>query len=250
MKVLVAIKRVIDPYVKIRVKQDHSGVETQNVKMAMNPFDEIAVEEAIRLKEKGLVEEVIVVSIGDKSVQETLRTGLALGADSAIHVETDQLFSSLLIAKILKQMVQKTGSQLIILGKQAIDSDNAQTGSMLAALLEWPLASFASKIMLQGDKCQVTCEVDGGLQTVELTLPAVITTDLRLNTPRYASLPNIMKAKTKPLTVIPFNSFDISPNMDMHTIDVSPPPVRKAGIKVASVQELVEKLRHEAKVLL
>lgn len=249
MKVLVAIKRVIDPYVKIRVKQDHTGVETQNVKMAMNPFDEIAVEEAIRLKEAGSVDEVVVVSIGDKSAQETLRTGLALGADSAIHIETEQSFSSLVIAKILKQMAQKTDAKLVLLGKQAIDSDNAQTGAMLAALLKWPLASFASKMTLQGDKCEVRCEVDGGLQTVTVTLPAVITTDLRLNTPRYASLPNIMKAKTKPLTVISFDSLDISSVSHLETVDVSSPPVRKAGIKVGTVQELIEKLRHEAKVL-
>lgn len=249
MKVLVAVKRVIDPYVKIRVKADHSGVETQNVKMAMNPFDEIAVEEAIRLKEQGIASEVIVVSIGDKSVQETLRTGLALGADSAIHVETDQAFSPLTIAKILKQIAVKTEAQLVLLGKQAIDGDNAQTAPMLAALLDWPLASFASKISLNNSQAEVICEIDGGLQTVALTLPAIISTDLRLNTPRYASLPNIMKAKTKPLTVIPFNTLEISAQMQTTITQVTPPPVRKAGIKVGSVQELVQKLRHEAKVL-
>lgn len=249
MKVLVAVKRVIDPYVKIRVKPDHSGVETQNVKMAMNPFDEIAVEEAIRLKEQGIASEVIVVSIGDKSVQETLRTGLALGADSAIHVETDQTFSSLTIAKIIKQIAQQTDVQLVLLGKQAIDGDNAQTAPMLAALLDWPLASFASKITLSSQQCEVTCEVDGGLQTVSLTLPAIVSTDLRLNTPRYASLPNIMKAKTKPLTMIPFSSLGITAQSEITVTQVTPPPVRKAGIKVSSVKELVEKLRHEAKVL-
>ena len=249
MKILVAIKRVIDPYVKIRVKQDQSGVETQNVKMAINPFDEIALEEALCLREKGLATEVIVVSAGDSTVQESLRTALALGADSAIHVETAQVFSSLIVAKILKEMVEKTDAKLILLGKQAIDSDNAQTGPMLAALLGWPLASFASSVSLEGEKCTVTCEVDGGLETLSMTLPAVITTDLRLNTPRYASLPNIMKAKTKPLTRIPFNSLAISPTSDVEVLTIQAPPVRKAGIKVTTVKELLEKLRMEAKVL-
>lgn len=243
MKVLVAIKRVIDPYVKIRVKADHSGVETQNVKMAINPFDEIALEEALRLKEQGIADEVIIVSIGDKSAQESLRTGLALGADSAIHIETEQNFSSLIIAKILQRLVNDKAIGLMLLGKQAIDSDNAQTGAMLSALLDWPQASFASKITLAGDKCEVICEVDGGLQTVVLTLPAVITADLRLNTPRYASLPNIMKAKSKPLQVIPFAELGIDAISHLQTLQVTAPPARKAGVKLNTVTELVTKLR-------
>jgi electron transfer flavoprotein beta subunit len=249
MKVLVAVKRVVDPYVKVRVKADNSGVETQNVKKAMNPFDEIAVEEAIRLKEQGKATEVVLVSVGDKTVVETLRVGLALGADRAIHVETDLELTPLIIAKILKHIALKEQTQLVLLGKQAIDGDNSQTGPMLAGLLNWPQASFASKIVLEGEELTVTCEVDGGLETVAVRLPAVVTTDLRLNTPRYASLPNIMKAKSKPVDVILFPSLEISPKIQTTQLEVVTPPPRKAGIKVNSVQELVDKLRHEAKVI-
>jgi electron transfer flavoprotein beta subunit len=250
MKVLVAVKRVIDPYVKIRVKPDNTGVETQNVKMAMNPFDEIAVEEAIRLKEQGKASEVILVSIGDKTVPETLRAGLALGADRAIHIETDSnQLTPLQVAKALKAVIEQEQPQLVLLGKQAIDGDNSQTGPMLAALLNWPLASFASTIDCQAPQVTVTCEIDGGLQTVAVELPAVITTDLRLNTPRYASLPNIMKAKTKPLATIALTSLGISLQSQVQTLSITPPPERKGGIKVTSVQELVQKLRNEAKVL-
>lgn len=249
MKVLVAVKRVIDPYVKIRVKSDHTGVETQNVKMAINPFDEIAIEQAIRLKEQGIATEVILVSVGDKSVQETLRAGLALGADSAIHVETDKICTSLTIAKVLQHIVEQTAPQLILLGKQTIDNDNSQTGPMLAALLDRPAASFASEIKVEGQQCVVTCEVDGGLQTVSVTLPAVITTDLRLNTPRYASLPNIMKAKTKPLTLLSFDSLNLAIQDQVKVLEVTTPPARKGGVMVQDVRELLKKLREEAKVL-
>lgn len=249
MKILVAVKRVIDPYVKIRVKADNSGVETQNVKMAMNPFDEIAVEEAIRLKELGKATEVILVSVGDKTVVETLRVGLALGADRAIHVETDLQLTPLIIAKILKNIALKEQAELIFLGKQAIDGDNSQTGPMLAGLLNWPQASFASKLVLEEPELTVTCEVDGGLETVALHLPAVVTTDLRLNTPRYASLPNIMKAKSKPMDVISLASLGIPTKTQTTQLEVVTPPTRKAGIKVNSVQELVDKLRNEAKVI-
>ncbi len=249
MKILVAVKRVIDPYVKIRVKSDHTGVETQNVKMAMNPFDEIAVEEAIRLKEQGKATEIILVSIGDNTVVDTLRAGLALGADRAIHIETTLTTTPLIIAKAIKHIALQEQCQLILLGKQAIDGDNSQTGPMVAGLLDWPQASFASALQWQENELRVTCEVDGGLATVRLQLPAVVTTDLRLNTPRYASLPNIMKAKAKPLQTIPLTDLGISTQAQTTRQTVTPPPTRKAGVKVQSVAELVDKLRHEAKVI-
>jgi electron transfer flavoprotein beta subunit len=249
MKILVAVKRVIDFNVKVRIKSDGSGIETANVKMSMNPFDEIALEEAIRLKEKEVATEVVVVSIGNTAVQETLRNGLALGADRAIWIQTDLELESLSVAKILKAIVQQESPQLVILGKQAIDDDCNQTGQMLAALLNWPQGTFASKIVIDNQQLEVTREIDGGLETLQLKLPAVVTTDLRLNHPRYASLPNIMKAKQKPLTTIPLEqlSCDIKPHLK--TLKLETPPTRKAGIKVTSVAELIDKLKNEAKVI-
>jgi len=249
MKALIPIKRVIDYNVKVRVKSDGSGVETANVKMSMNPFDEIAVEEAVRLKEKGVVTEVLVVSCGVTACQETLRTALAIGADRAILVETDVELQPLAVAKLLKAIVDKEQPRLVILGKQAIDDDANQTGQMLAALLDWPQATFASKLDIAGDVATVKREVDGGLETVEMTLPAIVTTDLRLNEPRYATLPNIMKAKKKPLeTTNPAAlGVDVAPRLT--TLKVVEPPKRKGGGKVADVAELVNKLRNEAKVL-
>lgn len=249
MKVLVAVKRVIDYNVKVRVKADQSGVDLANVKMAMNPFCEIAVEEAVRLKEKGLVSEIVVVSIGPAIAQEQLRTAMALGADRAVLVETAEELGSLAVAKLLKAVADKEQPQLIILGKQSIDSDNNQTGQMLAALCGYSQGTFASKVTLEGDRLQVTREVDGGLQTVVLSLPAVVTTDLRLNEPRYASLPNIMKAKKKPLDTTTPEALGVSTNSSLKTLKVEAPAVRTAGIKVKSVAELVEKLKNEAKVL-
>jgi len=249
MKVLVPIKRVIDYNVKVRVKPDNSNVDLANIKMAINPFCEIAVEEAIRLKEAGIATEVIVVSIGDKSCQEQLRTGLALGADRAIQIETTETLDSLNIAKLLKKIVNDEQPQLVILGKQAIDSDNNQTGQMLAALTGMPQGTFASEVKVDGDKVNVTREVDGGLQTLALTLPAIVTTDLRLNEPRYASLPNIMKAKRKPLIVMPASDFNIDLSARTKLVKVTPPPSRQAGIIVESIDELVEKLKNEAKVI-
>jgi electron transfer flavoprotein beta subunit len=249
MKVLVPVKRVVDYNVKIRVTADGSGVETANVKMSMNPFDEIAVEEAVRLKETGAATEVIVVSLGVQACQETLRTALAMGADRAILVLTDAELQPLAVAKALKALVDKEEPQLVILGKQAIDDDCNQTGQMLAALLGWPQGTFASKVVPGDGGITVTREIDGGLETVELTLPAVVTSDLRLNEPRYASLPNIMKAKKKPLeTVKPEDlRVDVTPRLKM--LRVAEPPRRQAGIKVGSAQELVEKLRNEARVI-
>ncbi|MBS7669519.1 electron transfer flavoprotein subunit beta/FixA family protein [Croceicoccus gelatinilyticus] len=243
MKALVPVKRVIDYNVKPRVKADGSGVDLANVKMSMNPFDEIAVEEAIRLKEAGKIEEIIAVSIGPAKAQETLRTALAMGADSAILVETDEDVEPLAVAKILKAVAAEVEPGLIVLGKQAIDDDSNQTGQMLAALMDLPQGTFASKVELDGDSVTVTREVDGGLETVKLTLPAIVTTDLRLNEPRYASLPNIMKAKKKPLeTKSPADyGVDITPRLK--TTNVSEPPVRQAGVKVADVDELVAKLK-------
>ncbi len=249
MKILVAVKRVVDPYVKVRVKSDNSGVETQNIKMSMNPFDEIAVEEALRLRENNLASEVILVTVGGDASQETLRHGLALGADSAILVRSDKAFCSLNIAKILHKVALNTQPKLVMLGKQSIDGDNNQTPQMLAALLNWPQATFASKIAIIGDHMQVTREIDGGLQTLDVQLPAVISTDLRLNEPRYASLPNIMKAKRKPLDIIDVESLGITLKNHTEILTVTAPPTRSGGIKVGSVQELVEKLQHEAKVL-
>ena len=249
MKILVPVKRVVDYNVKVRVKSDGSGVDTANVKMSMNPFDEIAVEEAVRLKEKGIASEVIAVSCGDAKCQETLRTAMAIGADRAILVQTDAELQPLAVAKLLKALVDKEQPGLIILGKQAIDDDANQTGQMLAALADLPQGTFANKVAVEGDKVQVTREIDGGLQTVELSLPAVITTDLRLNEPRYVTLPNIMKAKKKPLeTVTPEQlGVDVAPRLK--TLKVMEPAKRGAGIMVPDVATLVEKLKNEAKVL-
>ncbi|MFD1261043.1 electron transfer flavoprotein subunit beta/FixA family protein [Entomomonas asaccharolytica] len=249
MKVLVAVKRVVDYNVKVRVKADNTGVDLANVKMSMNPFCEIAVEEAIRLKEKGIASEVIAVSVGPAAAQEQLRTALALGVDRAILVEAEDNLSSLNVAKILKAIVDKEQPQLIILGKQAIDTDNNQTGQMLAALGGYSQGTFASKLEIVGDKINLTREIDGGLQTVALTLPAVVTTDLRLNEPRYASLPNIMKAKKKPLETTSPADLGITVNNTVTTLKVEAPAARKAGIKVSSVAELVDKLKNEAKVI-
>ncbi|BBB30142.1 electron transfer flavoprotein subunit beta/FixA family protein [Neptunomonas japonica] len=249
MKVLVTVKRVIDYNVKVRVKSDNSDVDLNNVKMAMNPFCEIAVEEAVRLKEAGIANEVVVVSLGSKVCQEQLRTALALGADRAILVESDDALESLTVAKLLQKVVAEEKPGLVIMGKQAIDTDNNQTGQMLAALTGYPQGTFASEVKIEGDKAQVIREVDGGLQTVSLTLPAIVTTDLRLNEPRYASLPNIMKAKKKPLDVK--TPADLGVEVKAHTrlVKVAPPAERQAGIKVASVEELVDKLKNEAKVI-
>ncbi|ODT05798.1 MAG: electron transfer flavoprotein subunit beta [Mesorhizobium sp. SCN 65-20] len=249
MKVLVPVKRVVDANVKVRVKADGSGVELANVKMAMNPFDEIAVEEAIRLKEAGKVEEIVVVSIGPAQAQETLRTALAMGADRAILVKTDDAVEPLGVAKVLKGVVAAEAPGLVLLGKQAIDDDSNQTGQMLAALLGWAQGTFASKVELGGDTAKVTREVDGGLQTVELKMPAIVTVDLRLNQPRYASLPNIMKAKKKPLDEKSPADFgaDIAPRLKV--LKTEEPGGRKAGVKVKTVAELVDKLKNEAGVL-
>ena len=249
MKILVAVKRVIDYNVKVRVKPDHSDVDLTNVKMAINPFCEIAVEEAVRLKEKGVASEIVAVSLGPKACQEQLRTALALGADRSILVETDEPLSSLSVAKLLKAIADEEKPDLVILGKQAIDSDNNQTGQMLAALSGMPQATFASEVNVEGDKVTVTREVDGGLQTLALSLPAVVTTDLRLNEPRYAALPNIMKAKRKPLDVKTPEALGVSVSSTITTVKVEPPAQRNAGIKVSSVEELVEKLKNEAKVI-
>jgi electron transfer flavoprotein beta subunit len=249
MKVLVPVKRVVDANVKVRVKADGSGVELANVKMAMNPFDEIAVEEAIRLKEAGKVTEIVVISIGPQQAQETLRTALAMGADRAILVKVDETVEPLGVAKVLKGVVEAEQPGLVVMGKQAIDDDSNQTGQMLAALLGWAQGTFASKVEIDGDKARVTREVDGGLQTVELKLPAIVTTDLRLNEPRYASLPNIMKAKKKPLDEKSPADFgaDVAPRLKV--VRTEEPGGRKAGVKVGSVAELVDKLKNEAGVL-
>ena len=249
MKVLVAVKRVIDYNVKIRVKADNSDVDLTNVKMAMNPFCEIAVEEAVRLKEKGIATEIVVVSVGPKVAQEQLRTALALGADRAIQVETDEKVDSLGVAKILAKLVEEEQPGLVVLGKQSIDSDNNQTGQMLGALTGMPQGTFASEVAVDGEKVNVTREIDGGLQTVALNLPAIVTTDLRLNAPRYASLPNIMKAKRKPLDVKTPADLGVDVASKVKTLKVEPPAERSAGIKVGSVDELVEKLKNEAKVI-
>ena len=249
MKILVAVKRVVDPYVKIRVKPDNSGVETRNLKMSMNPFDEIAVEEALRLREQKTATEVIIVSIGDDTTQETLRQGLALGADRAIWVRTAQSHCSLTIAKILHKIVMDEQPGLVLMGKQSIDGDNNQTPQMLAALLDWPQAMFASKITIAGEHMQVIREIDGGAETLDVQLPAVVSTDLRLNEPRYASLPNIMKAKSKPLVCLELDALDLSLKDHIQILTVTAPPVRGGGTQVKSVQELLDKLQHEAKVL-
>ncbi len=249
MKVLVSVKRVVDYNVKVRVKPDGSGVDTANVKMSMNPFDEIAVEEAVRLKEKGVATEIVAVSCGVTGCQETLRTALALGADRAILVETDVELQPLAVAKLLKAVADKEQPKLILLGKQAIDDDANQTGQMLAALLNWPQATFASKVDIGGDKAIVKREVDGGLETVEISLPAIVTSDLRLNEPRYATLPNIMKAKKKPLEVIKPDALGVDVTPRLKTLKVAEPPKRQGGGKVADVGQLVAKLRNEAKVI-
>jgi len=249
MKVLVAVKRVVDYNVKVRVKSDGTGVDIANVKMSMNPFDEIAVEEAVRLKEKGTVTEVIAVSCGDAKCQETLRTAMAIGADRGILVETTEELQPLAVAKLLKALVDKEQPQLIILGKQAIDDDANQTGQMLAALADLPQATFASKVALAADKVTVAREVDGGMETLTLTLPAVITTDLRLNEPRYVTLPNIMKAKKKQLDVFKPEDLGVDVKPRLKTLKVSEPPKRGAGIKVPDVATLVDKLKNEAKVI-
>ncbi len=249
MKVLVAVKRVIDYNVKIRVKSDGSGVELTNVKMSMNPFDEIAVEEALKLKEAGKVSEVVVVSIGPAQAQETLRTALAMGADRAVLVKTDDAVEPLAVAKILKGVVAAEEPKLVILGKQAIDDDANQTGQMLSALLGWAQATFASEVQLSDASANVTREVDGGLQTIEVKLPAIVTTDLRLNQPRYASLPNIMKAKKKPLDEKAPADYGVDTAPRLKILKTEEPSGRKAGVKVASVAELVDKLKNEAGVL-
>jgi len=249
MKVLVPVKRVVDYNVKVRVKADGSGVETANVKMSMNPFDEIAVEEAVRLKEAGVVKEILVVSCGTAASQETLRTALALGADRAILVESDVDLQPLAVAKLLKAVVQKENPNFAILGKQAIDDDCNQTGQMLAALLGWSQATFASKVKIADGKAEVTREVDGGLETIAVKLPAVITADLRLNEPRYVTLPNIMKAKKKPLETLKPDALGVDVSPRLTTIKVEEPPKRKAGVKVPDAKTLVEKLRNEAKVI-
>ena len=249
MKILVPVKRVVDYNVKVRVKSDQTGVDIANVKMSMNPFDEIAVEEATRLKEKGVATEIVAVSCGVAACQETLRTAMAIGADRAVLVQTDEELQPLAVAKLLKVLVEREQPQLVIMGKQAIDDDANQTGQMLAALLDWPQATFASKVEVQGAEVSVIREVDGGLETVALQLPAIVTADLRLNEPRYVTLPNIMKAKKKPLdTVTPTDlGVDVAPRLK--TLKVSEPPARSAGVKVADVAALVDKLKNEAKVI-
>jgi len=249
MKVLVPVKRVIDYNVKVRVKADETGVELANVKMSMNPFDEISIEEAIRLKEAGTVEEVVAVSIGVQQCQETIRTALAMGADRGIHVLHDGDLEPLVVAKILKKLADKEGPSIIIVGKQAIDDDSNQTGQMLAALLGWGQATFVSKIDIDGTNIKATREVDGGLETLTVKLPAVLTTDLRLNEPRYASLPNIMKAKKKPIEQVTPEDLGVDPSNRLQLLKVSEPPTREAGVKVSDVGELVDKLRNTAKVI-
>ena len=249
MKVLVPVKRVIDANIKVRVKSDQSGVELNNVKMAMNPFCEIAVEQAIRLKESGSVEEIIVVTAGAAQGQETLKTGLAMGADRAILIETEEAPEPLAVAKLLKAVVDREGPGLVILGKQAIDGDNNQTGQMLAGLLGWSIGTFISNLVVEEGVVKVTREVDGGLEKLELVPPAVVTVDLRLNEPRYASLPNIMKAKKKPLDTFSPSDLDVDVTPRTELISVVEPPAREAGVRVGSAEELVEKLKNEAKVI-
>ena len=249
MKILVPVKRVVDYNVKIKVKSDKSGVDLENVKMSMNPFDEIAVEEAVRLKEKKLSNEIIAISIGSAKSEETIRTALAIGADKGILVETEEEVQPLEVAKILKEIVKKNNPDLVLMGKQAIDDDSNQTGQMLAALLGWPQGTFASKLEINGKKINVTREIDGGLETLGMELPAIITTDLRLNEPRYASLPNIMKAKQKPIEKITPGDLNVEIKQRLKTLEVTEPPKKEAGIKVGSVQELISKLHEEEKVI-
>ena len=249
MKILVGVKRVIDYNVRIRVNADGSGVETAGVKMSMNPFDEIALEEAVKLKEAGTATEVLAVSIGEAKCQDTLRTALAVGADRALHVQCDAALEPLSAAKALRAVAERESPDLILLGKQAIDDDANQTGQMLAALLDWPQGTFASELAINGGAAEVTREIDGGLETVKLDLPAVVTTDLRLNTPRYATLPNIMKAKKKPIEQTTPAELDVDITPRLEVLDVTEPPVRDGGVMVASVAELVDKLRNEGKVI-
>ena len=249
MKILVPVKRVVDYNVKVRVKADQSGVELANIKMSMNPFDEISVEEAIRLKEAGVATEIIAVSIGVTQCQETLRTALAMGADRAILIETSADIQPLAVAKLLKAICEKETPQLVILGKQAIDDDSNQTGQMLAALMNWPQATFASKVTVNAGVAEVMREIDGGMETIEIKLPAIITTDLRLNTPRYATLPNIMKAKKKPMDVMSPEMLGVDVTPRLKTLKVVEPPKRKGGVMVADVAALVDKLKNEAKVI-
>jgi len=249
MKILVAVKRVIDPYVKVRVRADGKGVEKQNVKMSMNPFDEIAMEQAVRLLEQKVATEVIAVSIGPEATQETLRNALALGANRAILIKTETNYCSLNIAKILQKIAIDEQAELILMGKQAIDGDNNQTPQMLAALLNWPQGTFISELKVNDRFIEITREIDGGLQTLGMTLPAVLSVDLRLNEPRYASLPNIMKAKSKPLSVIELETLGLTLKNHIEILDMKAPPVRTGGIKVDSVEELLKKLKYEAKVL-
>jgi len=249
MKILVPVKRVVDYNVKVRVKPDQSGVDLANVKMSMNPFCEISVEEAVRMKEKGDVEEIIVVSVGPQQAQETIRTALAMGADRGILIQTDDAVEPLAIAKLLAKVVEAEGTELVILGKQAIDDDSNQTGQMLAALLDWPQATFASEVAIADGKAMVTREIDGGLQTISVSMPAIITTDLRLNEPRYASLPNIMKAKRKTIDAKTPADFGVDITPRLKVIKVSEPPKREAGIKVETVADLVDKLRNKEGVI-
>ncbi len=249
MKILVCVKRVVDYNVKVRVKADGSGVELANVKMSMNPFDEIAVEEAVRLKEKGIATEIVVVSIGDDKSQETIRSAIAIGADRGVHIAVEDKLEPLAVAKLLHKLAEKEQPNLILLGKQAIDDDANQTGQSLAALLGWPQGTFASKVEIADGKARVTREVDGGLAVLDLTLPAIITTDLRLNEPRYAKLPDIMKARSKPLEKIAAADFGVDTSPRLTVLKVEEPKKRSAGIKVKSVDELIEKLRNEAKVI-
>lgn len=249
MKVLVTAKRVVDANVNVRVKADNSGVETANVKMAMNPFDEIAVEEAVRLKESGVAEEVVVVSLGPKKSEDTLRTAIAMGADRGILVETDEDLQPLAVAKLLKGVIEKENPDIVVMGKQSIDNDNGQTGQMLAALLDWPQATFASSVEIADGEATVTREVDDGLQTIKMALPALITADLRLNEPRFASLPNIMKAKKKPLDTFTPQDFGVDVAPRIKTLKTEEPAEREAGVVVGSVAELIDKLKNEAKVI-
>jgi electron transfer flavoprotein beta subunit len=249
MKILVAVKRVVDYNVKVRVKADQTGVELANVKMSMNPFDEIAVEEAVKLKEAGVATEVVAVSLGSSASQETLRTAMAMGADRGILVETDADLQPLTVAKLLAKVIEREQPKLAILGKQAIDNDASQTGQMLAALLDWPQATFAFKLNVSGDEAEVVREIDGGLETVALQLPAVVTADLRLNQPRYATLPNIMKAKKKPLDKLTPDELGVEIKQHLTVLKVEEPAKRKGGVKVADVKELVAKLKNEAKVI-
>lgn len=249
MKILVAIKRVIDYNVKIRVKSDETGIETSNVKMSMNPFDEIAVEEGVRLRESGVADELIAVSIGPKQSQETIRTALAMGADRGVHIETNEEVEPLAVAKLLKALVKKENPDLVILGKQAIDDDSNQTGQMLAALMGWPQGTFASNLGISDGKATVTREVDGGLETIQINIPAIVTTDLRLNTPRYASLPNIMKAKKKTIDETSPENLGVDISARLTILKMTEPPSRQAGVIVEDVAQLVDKLRNEAKVI-